>query len=116
MNAPWLVITIKVIPKTPIQKSENPIFSSNRTHAAAIRNIKILTALNGDLGAEIAAKKDSPVNYGSELRDKAALEKLFFYHNNRTKIINIIQKGSCYHLDLIEEETRKSDLDAMIIR
>ena len=32
------------------------------------------------------------------------------------KIINIIQKGSCYNLDPIKQEIRKSDLDAMILR
>ena len=32
---------------------------------AASRNIKILEAFKGDLGTDIAAKKDSPINYGS---------------------------------------------------
>ena len=102
--------------KTPIQKFEKPIFSFKRTHEAEVRNGKILAAFNGDLGAAIVAQKYSPVNYGSEFRGSAALEKLLFYHEDRTKIINIIQKGSCYHLDTIEEETRKSDLDAMILK
>ena len=62
------------------------------------------------------AQKNSPVKYGLEYRDIASLAKLFFYRENKTKIINIIQQGSCYHLDPIEEETRKSDLDAMILR
>ena len=44
------------------------------------------------------------------------LTKLFFYHEDRVKIINIIQQGSHHHLDPIEEETQKSDLDAMILR
>ena len=35
---------------------------------------------------------------------------------DKTKSINIIQQGYCYHINTIEEETRKSDLDAMIIR
>ena len=36
---------------TPIQKLEKIIFSFKRTHEAAVRNIKILAAFNGDLGA-----------------------------------------------------------------
>ena len=60
--------------------------------------------------------KDSPVNYGSEFRDITALEKIFLHHEDKTKIINIIQQGSCYHLNPIKEVTRKSDLDAMILR
>ena len=63
-NGLWLVTTIKVILKTPIQKVENPIFLVKRKHEAAVRNSKILAAFKGDLGAAIAAQKDSPVNYG----------------------------------------------------
>ena len=77
---------------------------------------KILAAIKGDFGAAIAAQKGSPVNYGSKLCNTTALAKLFLYHKDKNKIINIIQKGSCYHLNPIKEETRKSDLDAMILR
>ena len=45
-----------------------------------------------------------------------ALIKLFLHHEDKTKIINIIQQGSHYHLDPIEEEKRKSDLYAMLLR
>ena len=114
-NASWIVTTIKATLKTPIQKFENPIFSFRRTHEESVRNIKILAEFKGDLGAEIAVHKDIPVNYGSEFRDTTALEKLLLHHEDKNKIINIIQQGSCYHLDPIEEETRKSNLDAMII-
>ena len=115
-NASWLVTVIKAILKTPIQKFENPIFLFRRTHEAAVRNSKILAAFKGYLGAAIVAQKDSPVNYGSEFSDIASLEKLFFHHEDNPNIINIIQQGSCYHLDPIKKETRKSDLDAMILR
>ena len=93
--------------KTPIQKSEKPIFSFRRTHEAAVRNRKILAAFKGDLGTSIADHKDSPVYYGSELRDTTALEKLLLHHEDKTKIINIIQQGYRYHIDPIKEETRK---------
>ena len=97
-NTSWLVTTIKVILKTPTQKSENTIFSFRRTHEAAFRNSKILASFKGELGADIATQKASvrnsiilaafkgdlcaaiaaqnniPVNYGSELRDIASLE------------------------------------------
>ena len=44
-NASWIVITIKAILNTPIQKFEKPIFLFRRTHEAAVRNSKILTAI-----------------------------------------------------------------------
>ena len=92
-NTSWLVKKSKAILKTPTQKSENPIFLFRRKHEAAVRNSKILAAFKGDLCVEIAAHKDSPVKYVSEFRDIAALAKLFFYHEDRTNIINIIQHG-----------------------
>ena len=107
---------IKATLKTPIQKFENTIISFRRTHETAVRNSKILAEFKGDLCAAITPHKDISVNYGSEFRDITALAKLFLHHEDKTKIINIIQKGSCYHPDLIEEETRKSDLGAMILR
>ena len=73
-NASWIVTTIKATLKVPIKKFENPIFSFKRTHEAAVSNIKILAAFKGDLGADIVAHKDSPVNYGSKFRDTTALE------------------------------------------
>ena len=78
-----------------------PIFSFRITHEAAVRNSKILAAFKGDLGAEIAAHKDIPVNYGSESCNTTALAKLFLHHEDKNKTINIIQKGSRYHLDPI---------------
>ena len=92
----------KAILNTPIKKLENPIFSFRITHEVAVRNRKILAAFNGDLGTAIAAQKDTPVNYGSEFCNTAVLAKLFFYNVDRAKIINIIQQGSCYHLDPIK--------------
>ena len=88
----WLVTTIKAILQTPIKKSENIIFLLRRIHEAAVRNRKILPAFKGGLGTEIAAHKDSLVNYGSELRDIVSLAKLFFHHKYKTKIINITQQ------------------------
>ena len=88
-NVSWLVTTIKAALKTPIQKFENPIFSFSKTHEAAVRNCKTLAALKGDLGAAIAAKKDIPVNHKLESCVIASPEKLFFYQEEKTKIIKI---------------------------
>ena len=58
-NTSWLVIKIKVILKTPIQKIKEPNLSFSRTHEEAVRNSKIIAALKGDLVAEIAVQQDS---------------------------------------------------------
>ena len=38
--------------------------SFSRTNKSAVRNSKILTAFNGDLGTEIESQKYIPLNYG----------------------------------------------------
>ena len=43
------------------------------TNKEAVRNSKILVVFNSDLGAVIAAQKDSSLNYESEFHDTAAL-------------------------------------------
>ena len=116
MNTSWLLTMNKAILKMPIQKFENLILSFRTTHEASVRNSKILAAFKGYLGAAIAAQKDSTVKYGSEFRDIASLERIFLHHEEKTKIINIIQQVSCYHLNTIEEETRRQDVDEMILR
>ena len=108
-NTLWLVTMIKAILKTPIQKFENSIILFRITHEAAVRNRKILTAFKGDLGAAIAAQKYSPVNSRSEFCNIGSLEKLFLYHEEKTKIIKIIQQGYRYHLDPIPTRT---DIDS----
>ena len=90
-------------------------FFGQDKNKAAVSNSKILVAFNGELGAEISAQKGNPFNYGSEFCDTADFKKLFYYHEDKINIINIIQKGLRYHIDPIKEETRKSDLDAMIL-
>ena len=64
----------------------------------------------------MAAQQDSSVNYRSEFGNIVPLAKLFLHHMDKTNIINIIKQGYCYHINPIEEETRKSDLDTMLLR
>ena len=54
-----MVTKIKAILKTQIQKLEKPIFLFSRTNKAAVRNSKILAALNVDLCAAIGNKKSA---------------------------------------------------------
>ena len=77
--------------KIPIQKLDESIFSFKRTNEAAARNRKSLVTYNGNLGAAIKAQTGIPLNYGSKFRHIAKLSKLFNYHDDKDKIINIPQ-------------------------
>ena len=57
------------------------------------------------------AQKDSPVNYKLEFRDIVSLEKIFLHHKEKTKIINIIQKGYRCHL---YTTTTRIDIDRKV--
>ena len=56
------------------------------------------------------AQKGSPLYYGSEFHDITSIAKLFSHHEEKDRIVDIIQKGLLYHLSLIEGETGKSNL------
>ena len=43
-------------------------------------------------------------------------QKLFCYHEDIERIVDIIQKGSLYHISPIEDATQKLYLEAMLIR
>ena len=59
INAFWIVTKIQEILKTPIHKSEKPIFLFRKTHEAAFSNSKIRKASKSDLSSKIAVKKNS---------------------------------------------------------
>ena len=103
-----LITTTKEILKTPAQKLKKTVFSFKRTNKAESKNSKILVALNGNLNTAIAEQNDSPLNYGSEFRNTTDLATLFYYHEDKSRVINIIQQGPLYHVD--------PGIDIMILR
>ena len=61
------------------------------------------------------ARKGIPLYYGPEFRDITGITKLFSHHEDRNRIVDIIQKGLRYHLSLIEDAKRKSYLEGMLL-
>ena len=112
----WPVTTIKNIIKNPVKDLLLPFCTFKRTQEAAVHNSSILSSFGGKLGESIEAQKGIPLDCGSEFRDITGILKLFSHHEDKYIIVNIIQKGSRYHLSPIEEATRKSVLEAMLLR
>ena len=48
--------------------------------------------------------------------DITGIKKIFCYHEDTERIVEIIQKRSRYHLSPIEDTTKKSDQESMLIR
>ena len=85
----------------PVKKLVKSVFSFKRTQEVAQTNSQILAAFNGNLGTEIESQIGSPIDYGSEFWDINGIKHLFRYHEDKERIVNIIQKWLCYHLSLI---------------
>ena len=92
-NTTWLVTTIKRLVIKSVKKIGKPVFSFKQTQEATKENIQILAALNGNLGSEIDAQNGSLLNYGSEFWDINGIKKLLRYHEDKERIVDIIQKG-----------------------
>ena len=83
------------------------ILSFKRTQASAQHNRNILAAFDENLGKAVEAQQGITLDYGSEFQDLLGLKNVFRHHEDRYRILDIIQKGSRYHLSPIEEATKK---------
>ena len=108
--------TVKHLVRTPIINLNPSVFYFKCTRGEALHNRNSLAPFNGDLGDYMKAHQGIPLDCGSEFRDPTGIAKLFIHYEDKEKIIDIIQKVAPYHLLPIEEITRRSDLDAMILR
>ena len=95
---PWIATTIKKLIRKTSNELQPPVFSFKRTQESAVHNIKILKTFNGNLSEALKYHQVIPVDYGSEFREPTRIENLFQHHDDRDKIMDIIQKGSQYYL------------------
>ena len=73
---------------------QSPVFSFKWTQEAAVQNSNILVDFNGNLGKALETHKRGPLDYVSEFQDPIGISNLFHHHEDRDKIMNIIQRGS----------------------
>ena len=93
--------TIKDIIIKTVKEIGIPVFSFKKTQEAIFQNSNILSSLNGNLSAEMEYQKGIPLEHGSEFRRITRITKLFSHHEDRDRIVDIIQKGSRYHISPI---------------
>ena len=65
---------------------------------------------NKDLSKAIVAQFNSPLGYGSEFRPTNTLEVIFSRHPNWTRMKNILENGSAWPLEELEESKRETDM------
>ncbi len=98
-------------PRHPTQ----PEFTFDLTPEAAAKNYLVLMKKYiGDLGALLEVQRNSIVGYGSEFRDVDTLRKIFGWHPNWTRMSKILENGSEWPLEPLDEELRCDDVDAAL--
>ena len=115
-NTTWLVTTIYKLIIEPVKELGLPVFSFKITQEAARQNSKIVSAVNGNLGAAMGAQNVISLEHGSEFRNITGIKNLLGHHEEKDRIVEIIQKYFGYHLSQIEKATRKSNLEDIILR
>eukprot|EP00985_Skeletonema_marinoi_P002393 scaffold1000_cov66-Skeletonema_marinoi.AAC.3 len=80
------------------------------TLAAAEHNFQVLTRYDMDLGRAIHAQRTSPVGYGSEFRTTNNLVKVFGQHPNWNRMRDILNNGSAWPLQELDNDIRLKDL------
>ena len=80
--------------RTPTNSFSPLVLYFKWTKEAAVHNSKILAVFNGYLGEDLKSQQGIPLYYGSEFWDPAGIANLFHHHEDRDKIMNIIQRGS----------------------
>jgi hypothetical protein len=110
-----LMDIIRAINTMPLCRPTQPEFTFNLMPEAAAKNYPVLMKkYNGDLGASLEAQHNSIVGYGLEFRDVDTLQKIFGWHPNLTRMSKILESGSGWPLEPLNEELRHNDVDATL--
>jgi hypothetical protein len=110
-----LRVLSKILHTKPKQVHKPP-FIFEPTVAAATHNFQVLHRHNMDLDAAFSSGPFSPTSFGSEFRDTATLEPLYGSHPDWCKMKSILDNGTSFPMQEIDEEVRKQDLDAALLR
>jgi len=92
-------------------------FKFKNTPKAAKYNSKLLKNYDYDFIKTCRKQRGSVVSPGTEFRNIDTIKALFSHHEDWSELRNIISKGCDYKLEkIVDETTRKNDLNAMIER
>jgi hypothetical protein len=101
---------IEKIIQSESEPLDKPEFSFELTTRAAKKNYMVLGKYDFDLHKAFLAQRNTPLGYGSEFRKPDVLEPLLGNHPHWPRISHILQHGSIWPLDPIDEQQRKLDI------
>jgi hypothetical protein len=110
-----LMDIIRTIKTMPPRHPTQPEFTFDLTPEAAAKNYLVLMKkYNVNLGASLEAQRNSIVGYGLEFRDIDTLQKIFGWHPNWMRMSKILENGSEWPLEPLNEELICNDVDAAL--
>jgi hypothetical protein len=93
------------------RRPEKPQFAFEMSMEAAEKNHLLLTKrYNGSLALALQAQSKSPLGMGSEFRTIDVLQAIYGMHPIWKRMAKILENGSTWPLDPIDEEKRCSDV------
>ena len=105
-----LLGTISLVLNVKCPWPSKPEFQFQFNKESAAKNFCIMNKYNKYLSKAIAAQFNSPLRYCSEFFPTNTLEVLFRRHPNWTRMKNILENGSAWPLEKLEESKRETDM------
>ena len=110
-----MIDIIKEVVATHCNKPEEPEFKFDTSTPEALqesaeKNWIVLAKHGLDLERALEAQQDSPLGYGSEFKPSNILESIFAKHPLWPRLKSILDNGSIWPLEELDEELRASDL------
>ena len=109
-----LIRLLHSIMNQPIVKLKDPPLRFDLSIEAAIHNKKVLESVNNSVDRLIHTCSPSILNYGSEFKSVSILQPLLHRHRNWENFKKILEDGSTFPLEPIDEETRQKDFSASL--
>ena len=105
-----LLGTIYLILNVQCPLPSKPEFQFQLNKELVAKNFCIMNKYNKDLSKSISTQFNSPLGYGSEFHPTNTLEVIFSWHPNWTRMKNILEKGSAWPLEELEESKMPNNL------
>jgi len=117
LHESWLLHQLATLCTTQEATPKQHLFQFDNSRSSAKFNTKLIKHSDYDLDKCLNKQKHTILSPGSEFRNIKHIKKLLQHHEDWKEIRDIISKGCDYQLGPdADEETRRSDLKAMLAR
>jgi hypothetical protein len=112
-QSPFMRLIHRIVHTQARSQSTPPIIKFELSREAAQHNKTVFESFDNSLH-DILESSTSIMKYGSEFKPTSILFPLLHSHKNWDHFKQILEKGSTFPLNTIDEETRKEDFEAAL--